>query len=79
MAFKNIVEKLDIINGISTSHSESWTSLTFEGVYCSRCSDSYFSELYVAFVNEDIVNAIVFHIDNERMDASEFIEELYSL
>lgn len=77
MAFKNIVEKLDIINGISTSHSESWTSLTFEGVYCSRYSDSYFSELYDAFVNEGIVNAIVFHIDNERMDASEFIEELY--
>ncbi len=76
MKFENIVKNIDIINGISISHSESWSNLTFEGVYSNRYSSSFFSDLYDAFVREEISKAIVFYIDNERILVSDFIEEL---
>lgn len=76
MLFKNIVEKLENINGVSTSHSESWTHLSYEGVYNSKYSSSFFSDLYGAFVSQNIENAIIFYIDDERVSSSDFIEEL---
>ena len=76
MKFENIAEKLDIINGISTSHSESWSNLTFEGVYSSRYSNSFFSDLYDAFTKEGISKAIVFYVDNEKILFPDFIENL---
>lgn len=76
MLFKNIVEKLENINGVSTSHSESWTHLSYEGVYNSKYSSSFFSDLYDAFVSQNIENAIIFYIDDERVSSSDFIEEL---
>lgn len=76
MVFKDIVEKLKNIDGISTSHSESWTYMSFEGVYNSRYSSSFFTELYDAFASQGIANAIVFHIDNEPISSPDFIEEL---
>ena len=51
-------------------------NLTFEGVYSNRYSSSFFSDLYDAFVREEISKAIVFYIDNERILVSDFIEEL---
>lgn len=77
MKFDRIVEKLDFINGISISHSESWSNITFEGVYSNRYSSSFFSDLYDAFTIEEISKAIVFYIDNEKVLVSEFIEDLY--
>ncbi len=76
MKFENIAEKLDIINGISISHSESWSNLTFEGVYSSRYSNSFFSDLYDAFTKEGISKAIVFYVDNEKILFPDFIENL---
>lgn len=76
MIFKNIIEKLENINGVSTSYSESWTHLSYEGVYNSKYSSSFFSDLYGAFVSQNIENAIIFYIDDERVSSSDFIEEL---
>lgn len=76
MIFKDIVEKLDTINGISISHSESWTYLTFKGIYNNRYSSSFFSELYNVFMRQGIANAIAFKLDNERISSTDLINDL---
>ena len=77
MMFANIISKLDILNGVSKSHSESWSHVNFDGEYSSRFSKTYFVELYDLFAMCEIESAITFQLDGEKIDKSEFIEELY--
>lgn len=77
MKFASIITKLDILSGASKSHSESWSHLDFAGEYNSRLSKNFFGELYDMFSFCGIESAIGFQIDGEKVDKSEFTEELY--
>lgn len=76
MKFASIITKLDILSGASKSHSESWSHLDFAGEYNSRLSKNFFGELYDMFSFYGMESAIGFKLDGEKVDKSEFTEEL---
>lgn len=77
MKFSQIIAKLDILSGVSKSHSESWSHIDFGGEYNSHFSKNFFGELYDMFAIYGIESAIGFQLDGEKIDKSEFTEELY--
>ena len=76
MIIGKIIEKLNIISGVSNSHSENWTFLTFEGIYNDRYSKTYFSDLCDAFKEENLEDALALYVGNDKMCLSDFLEEI---